>query len=560
MPSRSNGVDDPQSEGDGPVGTPPRTVFGTIPTWVDPWLLERTINLSEALVVQSTTGEIVAANERACSILRMSWSQMSGVTSMDARWRAITPDGLYLPGEQHPAMIALQSGTAQVGRLMGVDVGPEHPTTWLRVDATPQLQDGAVVGVVAVFVDVTGSDVGRAAEGTLGDAFRLVTERSQDIISRHSPTGEYIYVSPRCMSLLGYSPLELVGKSPYDLIHPDDVERASRSHGMLLSGPTAVGYRIRRKDGSYAEVETVSQGISDQYGRLVEIQCSTRDESEINRLRSRIFEADRLREESQRSSQHIQSVLDHLPEGLLVLDPDRIVLNANLAACFLLSHQDLPGQPFDAVFEGAPRKPTGEVFLDGRWVTAAETRLDVTGDWIVVVTDVTETIVRHLELAELALTDSLTGLRNRTAAMDMLQQHLDDHEMSATLFVNLDGFKAVNDRFGHVTGDAVLLEVARRIAGRAQDADLVGRYGGDEFLVLMPPGTPKATVEKLAQDVIADIRVPILAGGATVEVGASIGIAEAAEPLTPTQVLRAADAAMYWAKTAGNSFRWAELP
>lgn len=156
-----------------------------------------------------------------------------------------------------------------------------------------------------------------------------------------------------------------------------------------------------------------------------------------------------------------------------------------------------------------------------------------------------------------ALHDSATGLPNRelfddrtTQAIAMAERH---GWILAVLFIDLDGFKQINDVHGHATGDAVLKEVARRLALNARDEDTVCRSGGDEFLVLLinPEGT--GTAERLARDILALIAEPIDAGGRHLSVAASIGIARFPEHATHGPELVAhADAAMYQAKRSGG--------
>jgi diguanylate cyclase (GGDEF)-like protein len=118
------------------------------------------------------------------------------------------------------------------------------------------------------------------------------------------------------------------------------------------------------------------------------------------------------------------------------------------------------------------------------------------------------------------------------------------------LFCDLDGFKSINDRFGHNAGDAVLIEVAKRLTGAVRDGDTVARLGGDEFVVLADGlGTAEAAdlSVRLRNAIIPPIRVD---GGRAVRVGASIGIGWAACGMTAKEVLSSADQRMYREKRA----------
>jgi hypothetical protein len=134
--------------------------------------------------------------------------------------------------------------------------------------------------------------------------FRLLAENSTDMISRHTPEGIYIYASPACGALLGYTPEELIGTSAYDFFHEEDLAAIARSHATIREQDTSytVSCRIRRKDGTYTWFETVSHGIRDeQTGKVIEIQSASRDISERVSARERerehelqLFQASKL--------------------------------------------------------------------------------------------------------------------------------------------------------------------------------------------------------------------------------------------------------------------------
>ena len=163
------------------------------------------------------------------------------------------------------------------------------------------------------------------------------------------------------------------------------------------------------------------------------------------------------------------------------------------------------------------------------------------------------------QLAHAAAHDMITGLPNRRVLERWLAEARPDDGTVAALFIDLDGFKAVNDHLGHEVGDEVLREVARRLLAGARDDDVVVRYGGDEFVVLCRVGdADDATV--VAERLRAAISAPIdwLSDGHGVT--ASIGIAVASDGrIDERSLLRAADAAMYAAKTSGGDHAHLEL-
>jgi diguanylate cyclase (GGDEF)-like protein len=147
----------------------------------------------------------------------------------------------------------------------------------------------------------------------------------------------------------------------------------------------------------------------------------------------------------------------------------------------------------------------------------------------------------------------VTGLPNSTLFSDRLETALEQADRHAwrlaVMFLDLDGFKQINDTHGHDIGDRVLQEVAERLGDTIRGADSVGRRGGDEFLVLALELTDDGAAIVLATKICDRIAEPMVFGGVTVTVGTSIGIAIYPDDARrPTDLLKCADIAMYAAK------------
>jgi chemotaxis family two-component system sensor kinase Cph1 len=158
------------------------------------------------------------------------------------------------------------------------------------------------------------------------------------------------------------------------------------------------------------------------------------------------------------------------------------------------------------------------------------------------------------KLASVALQDELTGLPNRRYLMDRLEHVLTTHARGdnlALLFIDLDGFKTVNDTLGHDAGDALLVHAAQQILSTTRVQDTVCRIGGDEFVVVCEGATTEEA-EVIASRIIDAIRLPAFAGGHNISTTASVGVAAAAFPFTALDILHEADAAMYRAKARGR--------
>ena len=217
------------------------------------------------------------------------------------------------------------------------------------------------------------------------------------------------------------------------------------------------------------------------------------------------------------------SIIESLQEGLIVIDRTGVITRANQAAADLYGVpldellgaplRDLPvttvadrdGQPVTIESSPVHRALAGErvrgaqlqvVRHDGRalWVEVNSSPLTESDGRpygaLSTYVDVTDRVERERRIRAEADTDELTGLANRRALQRMLRAALARaraHDLSVgVLMLDLDGFKAVNDRYGHATGDAVLREVAERLQGCVRERDLVARAGGDEFVVVLP--------------------------------------------------------------------------
>jgi diguanylate cyclase (GGDEF)-like protein len=166
------------------------------------------------------------------------------------------------------------------------------------------------------------------------------------------------------------------------------------------------------------------------------------------------------------------------------------------------------------------------------------------------------------ELEQLARRDPLTGLPNRRAFQERLDHALARAQRSgerfALLFIDVDNFKSINDRWGHEGGDVVLKIVALRLDATTRKADSVARMGGDEFVVLLNNPAHRSDIATIAEKLLDSVRSPILHGGQELHVGFSMGISQYPDDGTTAESLMArADQAMYEIKAAGrNGFRF----
>jgi diguanylate cyclase (GGDEF)-like protein len=187
------------------------------------------------------------------------------------------------------------------------------------------------------------------------------------------------------------------------------------------------------------------------------------------------------------------------------------------------------------------------------------------GGFVSTYIDITERKQAEARIRSMALEDSLTGLPNRLSLNDLVEQALERFQGSghqfALLFLDLDGFKKVNDSLGHDAGDELLIQVAQRLKAAVRETDAVARLGGDEFVVLLRDVNCEAVPMKIADEIITCLLEPFTLRAAEARIGTSIGIA-----LCPVHgnsretLLKVSDEAMYVAKAGGRgTWRMAEV-
>jgi PAS domain S-box-containing protein len=211
----------------------------------------------------------------------------------------LNAEGVPYPEGECPVPAALRDGDVHSSsdEVFRRKDGTTFPVEYV---STPIRQGGEVVGAVVTFRDITGRKRAEEALRKSEARFRLLAEKTSDLVCLHEPDGRYIYISPSCRRLLGYASEELLGTDPYDLFHPEDLERIrTEAHDKALEGQGAVSviYRIRKKSGEYTWFETLTEPILDEGGELVRLQTASRDVSERKRVERVLADAARTKAE-----------------------------------------------------------------------------------------------------------------------------------------------------------------------------------------------------------------------------------------------------------------------
>jgi len=246
-----------------------------------------------------------------------------------------------------------------------------------------------------------------------------------------------------------------------------------------------------------------------------------------------------------------RGIIGKTPWGVPSVKPDQ----AGWAAHMAMLNSHLPFRDF----EFARMMPDGGTRF---FSVSGEPRFDADGVFVGyrgIGRDVTEIAIARERIASLAYHDALTGLANRTSLAPALEQAIErtrrHRSKLAGVFMDLDGFKQVNDLHGHAAGDAFLQEVARRLRRSLRASDVVARIGGDEFFVVLEQMQDAPAVERVVSKLAAEVLRPYeLFGGAKARVSASLGVSIFPDDAGDAATLMAhADKAMYAAKRAGKN-------
>jgi diguanylate cyclase (GGDEF)-like protein/PAS domain S-box-containing protein len=422
------------------------------------------------------------------------------------------------------------------------------------------------VAVVAISKDITDR---KHTEAILRRLSAMV-ESSGDAIIGADLTGKITSWNAGAARMLGWSSWEAVGQS-HGLVTADDgayfgTEVTSGSgSGAFVTG---VESRWRCKDGSVIDVELTVSPVYDQDGIRVGASAIARDITEIQRLKA-VADAERERLLAAQEMAHVGSVEHTVATGetwhseefdriLGISAGDRKDREAILAR----THPDDRDrvrevwQSLDhglgfADFEYRIIRPSGEQ----RWLHSRIRSINGADGtpvrFLDTVLDITDRKNAEQILEWQARHDALTGLPNRYMVTEVLQNFLDRTARPVVMFVDVDRFKLINDGIGHGAGDMILVQLGERLKAAVREGDTVGRFGGDEFVVICE-GLQMCGAQDLAGRIREATRQPFDVDGRQIYLNVSVGIALADVEDTAESMLQGADAAMYRAKSAGG--------
>jgi diguanylate cyclase (GGDEF)-like protein/PAS domain S-box-containing protein len=397
-----------------------------------------------------------------------------------------------------------------------------------------------------------------------------VSRRPRTATVRKSVMALITDVDERATRMLGWTRDQMVGKRSSEFIHPDDEQRAIANWMELLSRQDSQRVRLRHRcaDGRWAwlELENTYEPADDPADAVIVTQMS--DVSDEMAAHEALQQQERL----------LRRVAESLPVGILQLGTDGALVFANSRLSAIVGVPEVTGPEVlqaavgdadraalraalketlesgtDSELEvGLRHASTGEARVCSVTMVSLSDREGAPGA-LLSISDVTDSVRMREELTAKATFDVLTGCHNRASTMAILDQALrDDARRTAVIFVDLDKFKPVNDTLGHDAGDELLAVTAERLTGVLRRDDIVGRIGGDEFLVVSRGLDGPDSALALGHRVRKALAAPAVLGAGPVDLSASIGVACSEPGDDSVSLTKRADRAMYLSKQDGH--------
>ncbi|MEJ2692966.1 MAG: EAL domain-containing protein [Candidatus Thiodiazotropha sp.] len=535
-------------------------------------------NMAQGVIYQQSDGRLTDCNPAALEIFGVSRDEFLSKGTHDSWWRAINEDGSELPAESYPSVQALQSGKPVNGFITGIYNPRTESHVWVSINAIPQFREGEKHPYQALVTlhDITQR---KLAEDKLRESelkFRLATETQSDVFWMSTPgIKKLLYVNPAYETVWQKSRESLFEdpRSFMEALHPDDVniyiERGEKYHRQGIR--YEVEYRIVMSDGEIKWIQEKGYPVQQKLGddRLMAGICI-----DVSKYK-----------EAEQKLKLAANVFTFAREGIAITDLDANIVEVNDAFTYITgySREEVLGKNPRLLKSGRQsaefyslmwkslatkgqwygeiwnRHKNGSVYAEYMNISAVNDAQGKMINYVAIFSDITSQKHHQSQLEHIAHYDALTDLPNRVLLADRLHQGMAQAQRRgqklALAYIDLDGFKKVNDNHSHEVGDQVLVILADRMKDALREGDTIARLGGDEFVaVLMDLADVKESVPLISR-LITVAAQPLRVGELTLQVTASLGVVlyPQNDEVSPDQLLRQADQAMYQAKLSGKN-------
>ncbi|CAA0115998.1 putative signaling protein [BD1-7 clade bacterium] len=465
----------------------------------------------------------------------------------------------------------------------------DHLGNWrhfyFRSAALERDEQDNVINAVVVARDITDVLKTRQILSEQQRRYQLLADSFSDVVITTDTLFRVNYISPSVRDVLGFAPadvikdsrlLDILGlKTIADSLARRLADSVMRPEADADSEPTEIVETFGTNcDGELIPLELKLSILRDEHNLLEGMLIVARDITE--------------RRQNEAKQRMAAKVFENSLEGVYITNADGVIVQVNRAFSKITGHsaEAMIGEKPSRIGSGwheitfsndikpsldssnhwegelLSRRANGEAFVAWLSISAVYDSRDEFLGLITSFKDITEAKNSEENIKKLAYYDPLTDLPNRALFSDRLSQALQrarrNRHFVALLFLDLDGFKAVNDTMGHALGDRLLIDVARRLRHSIRSDDTVARMGGDEFIVVLNTLVDRTTAEnaaaQVAQKIVDVLNDPFFLQGKKVQIGCSIGIAlYPDDSIVEDQLIKHADTAMYHAKEQGKN-------
>ncbi|MDD2741310.1 MAG: EAL domain-containing protein [Rhodocyclaceae bacterium] len=404
------------------------------------------------------------------------------------------------------------------------------------------------------------------------DFYLTVLENFPALIWRAGLDAKCNYFNSTWLNFTGRTQAQEMGDGWAEGVHPDDLPGCFNTYmdNFKVHRAFAMEYRLRRHDGEYRWILDMGHPLIDLEGQFAGYLGACFDVTE--------------RHEAAEQLSLTASVFRHAREGIIIADPNGKIVDVNQAFTLItgFTREEAIGQTPSMLRSGQQsagfyqamwqelvesgqwhgeiwnHKKSGETYVELLTISAVVNNAGEVRHYVGIFTDITMQKEHEQRLEKLAHFDSLTGLPNRALLNDRLAMSIAQATRSKTLLavcmLDLDGFKAVNDNFGHAAGDQLLIEFSRRIQLVLRDTDTLSRLGGDEFVILLNHLDTLEQGMEVIRRVLSEASHGYEIDGDTLVISASVGVTVFPDDgVDPDMLMRHADQAMYIAKQGGRN-------
>jgi diguanylate cyclase (GGDEF)-like protein/PAS domain S-box-containing protein len=410
--------------------------------------------------------------------------------------------------------------------------------------------------------------------------FRLLTEGVSDVVWRQDRNNVFTYISPADERMRGFKAEEVIGRHVSELMTPQSMEiiRQKTAQRSQITGTDIASNTLsfvleqKCKNGDTIWTEVRSTAERDAQGEITGYRGITRDITDRRRAQSEL--------------QLAASVFTHAQEGIMITAPDGTILEVNAAFTDITGYtrEEVVGRNprilkadlqstafyqelFHTLKESGRwhgeiwnRRKDGTVYPQTETISAVLDEAGTLQHYVSLFSDITALKEQQKRLEHVAHFDALTHLPNRVLLADRLQQAMAQaqrrNQTLAVVFLDLDGFKEVNDQHGHAVGDELLIALASRMRAALRDGDTLARLGGDEFVGVLIDVPNMESCEPLLVRLLKAASEPVTTHKGLLQVSASLGVTFYPQSsdmnVDADQLVRQADHAMYQAKLAGK--------